>query len=80
MHLAPEGIESAEIARAIRIHADGIVAGRKNPRLGVVRIGGEDRCMQRAAIAVQFEPAPLGIALSTGKNTAIPYAIAEACK
>ena len=82
MHLAPEGIEAAQIARAVGEHRDRGAVRREQPGLGVVRIGGEDRGVQRlpgafVAASAPFLPGLEGGALADLEHAAVPGAIAE---
>src|SRR5580698_7138581 len=83
MHLAAERIEAAEIARAIGIDRDAVAAELEQPGLRVMRIGGEDRGMQRPRYTIDHTALPavprrIGGATRACEHTTIPDAITDA--
>ena len=74
MHLAHIGVHRAEIAREVGENVDRFAADLKEPRLGVMRIGGQnagrDQSERRAAEARVIPEAPgrVGVALRQGRQ------------
>ena len=86
MHLAHIGVHRAEIAREVGENVDRFAADLKEPRLGVMRIGGQnagrDQSERRAAEARVIPEAPgrVGVALRQGLSSAFAGLMREAAR